>query len=200
MKIQPLSVLLAFAIVVPAFRRGDIGIHQAASRVWGRPACGVRASIAVEKTRVSKGSPFVVSVMIENTSDKKIDLKVIPAFKLGNSARTASESAVTFGEYWCPVNLEEKNAASKTGMILGSPSHLAMEKGTSIDASMDLARHGWDKITSSWWPALGFDKVVGSGRYRLRLDIQVNGSAEPQWIRSNEIEITIGDAGEADRA
>ncbi len=184
----PLLVFATIAVHLPA---NNAGLQQGPNRAWGKAACGIRVSIASEKARVSKGGPFVISVIVENISGTRIDLKTIPAFKLGNAAKKPPDLPLTFGEYWCPVNLEERAGANKAGVIVASPSHLIMEKGASIVTTVDLARHGWDKITSSWWPVRDLTSVVNSGKYKLRLDIQVNGSAEPQWIRSNEIEVVI---------
>jgi hypothetical protein len=164
---------------------------QSSTRSWGQPAFGLRTSIAVEKTPAVKGDTFVVSVIVENISGTRIDLNAISAFHLGNFSKTSPESTLKFGSYWCPVHLADKNPDGKPGLILASPSRLVMEKGTSIRAAIDLTRHGWDKSTSSWWPARDFDSVVTPGPYTLRLDIQVGGGADPKWIRSNEVNIVI---------
>jgi len=195
MKIHALLACLAFF----SFASGSPGSAEAgqeSARSWGKPACGLKVSIAVDKTHRSQGSSFVVSVVIANISGAGIDLGVIPAFKLGIASKASPRSTQAFGDYWCPVNFNERKPGPKTGPIIASPSRLIMEKGASIRTTMDLTRHGWDKIISSWWPARDFDSVVGLGKYILRLDIQVNGSAEPKWVRSNEIGITIGNPAE----
>ncbi|MBZ5500107.1 MAG: hypothetical protein LAP85_27240 [Acidobacteriia bacterium] len=190
-----IHVVMAFLTFIP----GTLGLHgggekliQGSIRSWGRPAFGLRSSISVEKMPASRGSPFIVSVIVENISGTRVDLKTISAFDLRNSSKTSPESTLTFGSYWCPVNLTDKNPAGKSGLILASPSQLVMEKGTSIRATMDLTRHGWDKSVSSFWPARDFDSVVGPGTYIIRLDIQVGSGDDPKWIRSNEVTAVIG--------
>jgi len=168
------------------------GLSQGLVRSWGQSAFGLRCSISVEKLPDRKGSPFVVSVIVENVSGTRVDLNAISAFHLRNYSKTSPESTLAFGGYWCPVNLETRNPAGKSGLILDSPSRLVMEKDTSINVTIDLTRHGWDKSTSSWWPARDFEAVVTPGQYMLRLDIQVGGSADPKWIFSNEVMVVIG--------
>lgn len=192
MKIHVVMAFLTFFPCTLGFYREGQELIQGSIRSWGQSAFGLRSSILVEKTPVLRGSPFVVSVIVENISGTRVDVKTISAFHLRNSSKTSPESTLTFGSYWCPVNLADKNPAGKSGLILASPSQLVMEKGTSISVTMDLARHGWDKGTSSWWPARDFDSVVGPGKYILRLDIQVGVGADPKWIRSNEVTVVIG--------
>jgi hypothetical protein len=174
------------------FYREAAELIQGSIRSWGQPAFGLRSSILVEKTPVSKGNPFIVSVIVENISGARVDLQAISAFRLVNSSKTSPESTLKFGSFWCPVNLVDRNPGAKPDLILASPSRLVMEKGASINTIMDLIRRGWDKSISSWWPARDFDSVVAPGKYTLRLDIQVGGGADPQWIRSNEIAVVIG--------
>ncbi len=61
-----------------------------------------------------------------------------------------------------------------------------------MSASMDLARHGWERRSSSWWPVRDFDSVVSPGKYSLRLEIQFGPGTAPEWIRSNQVEIETG--------
>jgi hypothetical protein len=192
MKIHVVMAFLAFLPGAPGFYGKGEELIQGSIRSWGQPAFGLRSSISVEKTAVLRGSPFVVSVTVENISGTKNDLEAISAFHLRNSSKTSPESTLTFGSYWCPVNLADRKSAGKSGLISGSPSRLVLEKGTSISATLDLTRHGWDKSTSSWWPARDFDSVVAPGEYLLRLDIQVGRGTDPKWIYSNEVKVVIG--------
>ena len=189
------AVVMAFF----AFFSGALGWYgaggeliQGKPRSWRQAAFGLRSSISVETMHISRGGPFVVSVIIENVSGTRIDLKTISAFHLTNSSKSSPESTLAFGGYWCPINPADKNPALHPGLILAFPSRLVMEKGTSVSATMDLTRHGWERSASSWWPARDFDSVVGPGKYVLRLDIQVGPGTEPKWIRSNEVEVMIG--------
>lgn len=165
---------------------------QSPVRSWGQPAFGLRTSISVEKVPALTGGSFAVSAIVENISGARADLQAMAAFDLSSSSITSPESKGAFGSYWCPVSLTYRNAAGKSGLILASPSRLVVEKNSSVSATFDLTRHGWDKITSSWWPARDFASVVVPGQYTLRLDIQVGSGEDPKWIRSNEIKIAIG--------
>jgi len=192
MKIPVVMAFLAFFSGTLGFCGKGEELIQGSIGSWGQPAFGLRFSISVEKTPILRGNPFAVSVTVENISGTRVDLEAISAFHLRNSSKTSPESTVAFGSYWCPVNLADRKSAGKSGLILASPSRLVMEKGTSISATMDLARHGWDKSTSSWWPARDFDSAVAPGEYMLRLDIQVGRGADPKWIYSNEVKVVIG--------
>ncbi len=164
---------------------------QGAPRAWGQTSLGLRCAIAVEKMPASKGSPFVVSFVLENVSGARADLKAITSFRLTYGSQAAQDSGSSPGLYWCPVDLADPNPKGKAGMILATQSHLVIEKGASVRASVDLTRHGWDKSTSSFWPVRDFDTVVNPGKYMLRLDIQVESGAAPKWVRSNAIEIVL---------
>lgn len=192
MKIHFVMAFLAFFHGTPGFYGKGEELIQGSIRSWGQPAFGLRSSISVGKTPVLRGSPFIVSVTVENVSGTRVDLEAISAFHLSNSSKTSPESTLTFGSYWCPVNLADRKSSGKGGLILASPSRLVMGKGASTSATMDLARHGWDKSTSSWWPARDFDSAVAPGEYMLRLDIQVGRGTDPKWIYSNEVKVVIG--------
>jgi hypothetical protein len=191
MKIHLMMAFIAFFPGTLGHYRGGEEIIQGSTRAWGQPTLGLRCSISVEKMPVLKGSPFAVSMIIENISGTRVDLKTITAFHLVNSSKTSPESTLQFGGYWCPINLADTNPAGKSGPILATQSQVVLEKGTSLRATMDLARHGWEKSTSSWWPAREFDSAVVPGKYVLRLDIQVGSGTDPKWIRSNEIDVVI---------
>ncbi len=197
---MPRGSAMKFAIVLWlfAFMSGALGPDaasgdsiQAVPRSWGQPSLGLRSSISVIKANLTKGEPFVVSLTIENVSGAKIDMKATSAFHLWSPSKTSVDWTLA-GGYWCPVNPSERDPDKPQGSIIASPSRLILEKGASLSTIMNLTRHGWEEVTSSWWPVRDFDAVVGSGKYRLRLDIQTGSGEAPQWIRSNEIDVTIG--------
>ncbi len=187
-------VLWFFAFItgamVPDTAGGD-GV-QGVSRSWGQPSLGLRSSISADKTNIAKGEPFVVSLALENVSGVRVDLRVIAAFHLWRPSQPPSRPNSSVGGYWCPINPAEEDSANRSRAIVASPSQLMLEKGASLSTTMDLTRHGWDEVTSSWWPVRNLNDVVSPGNYRLRLDIQTGSGEAPQWIRSNEITITIG--------
>ncbi len=191
MRICVMTAVLTALTSAPGWR-GDCGeLAQGAVRSWGQPAFGLRISISVDKAPSVKGGPLLVSAVVENVSETKVDFQAVAAFDLRNSPKPSPESTAAFGRFWCPVNLPDRPSPGKTGLILASPSRIVVEKGSSISTTFDLVRHGWDNSFSSWWPAREFDSVVTPGEYILRLDIQVGGEV-PKWIRSNEVKIVIG--------
>jgi len=97
-----IHVVMAFLVFSP----GTLGIYgegeeliQGSIRSWGQPAFGLMSSISVEKTPVLRGSPLVVSAIVENISGTRVDLKAVSAFHLSNSSKTSPESTLTFGSY-----------------------------------------------------------------------------------------------------
>src|SRR5690242_11348302 len=51
--------------------------------VWGKEVHGLRCSLTVPSSRWRNGDPVVVTVTLENRSDRKVELASIPAFELG---------------------------------------------------------------------------------------------------------------------
>jgi hypothetical protein len=146
------------------------------SRTWGEPSNGLRCSIAVEETRWSQGGPALVSVIIENVSDSKVDLKTIPSFTL-NEMQFLCPVDIARGEYELPPNAR---------------SIINLDRDALIDARIDVSKLKWGMGLSATWPDNSF-YLVTPGRYKLRMDIEVVGSGLPKWIHSNEIEIDISE-------
>jgi len=146
------------------------------SRTWGEPSNGLRCSIAVEETRWSQGGPALVSVIIENVSEGKVDLKTIPLFTL-NEMQFLCPEDIARGEYELPSNAR---------------SIINLDRDALIDARIDVSKLKWGMGPSATWPDNSF-YLVTPGRYKLRMDIEVVGSGLPEWIHSNEIEIDISE-------
>ncbi len=180
MSVHVLLGLLALSQINPGFLEQGF---QSSTRTWGKPACGVRSSIWIERKRISNRGPFIVRLVVENVSDAPVNLETIAAFKIQPRDNVRG--------YWCPVSIPDANPVPNDGLALATRSRLMLEKGTSIEASMDLAKHAWEKTLSSIWPSRRFDAVVPGGKYMLRLEIEVVGNVNPQWICSNDVEVVI---------
>lgn len=150
-------------------------VPPSASRSWGEPSNGLRSSIDTEETAWSRGNPALVSVLLENVSGSKVDLRTIPALRLNES------------EYWCPVDIEEEGQS----LPANARSTISLEKGASVNVRIDLSKVGWDRGISSVWPAQNLYALVPPGVYRLRLDIEVIDGGGPKWIRSNQVQVAI---------
>lgn len=137
----------------------------------------IKCSIAVEETRWSKGDPVLVSVVVENVSGSKINLKTIPMFTLNET------------QYGCPVDI----VGEEHTLPPNARSNISLERGALINSRIDISKLGWGLCISSIWPAHNLYSLVPPGRYKLRLDIEVVGGGEPKWIRSNEVEVDIGE-------
>jgi hypothetical protein len=146
------------------------------NRTWGEPSNGLRCSIAVEETRWSKEGPALVSVIIENVSEGKVDLETIPSFTL-NEMQFLCPVDIVRGEYELPPNAR---------------SIINLDSNALIDARIDVSNLKWGVGFSATWPDNSF-YIVTPGRYKLRMDIEVVSSGLPEWIRSNEIEIDISE-------
>jgi len=139
--------------------------------VWGETTYGLRCTIDVDKPTISKSDSLVVVVQLQNVSDKQINRKCIAAF--------------TMADCWCPVDLPGKNVNPRELIFL--------EPGKFINFQADLSKLGWDRNESSIWPSRAFHQIVPSGNHEFQLQFELLGSAEPQWVRSNAVAITIID-------
>jgi hypothetical protein len=160
-------------------------------RIWGETSNGLRCSIAIEEIKWPKGSPALVSVIIENVSESKVNLETIPAFKLNENkletipAFKLNENKI---EYWCPVDIAEEGHA----LPPNARSIISLEKASFMDLRMDLSKLKWGMSLSAIWPENSF-YLVSPGRYKLSMDIEIVGGGLPEWIRSNEVEVSIGE-------
>lgn len=142
---------------------------------WGEPSNGLRCSIGIEETRWSKGNPVLVSVIVENVSGSKVNLKMIPTFTLNET------------QYWCPVDI----VGEEHTLPANARSTISLERGALINSKIDISKLGWDLCISSMWPAQNLFSLVPPGLYILRLDIEVVNGGEPKWIHSNEVKVYI---------
>jgi hypothetical protein len=141
--------------------------------VWGKEVDGLRCSLTVPANRWQEGSPVVVTVTLQNRSDRKRELDSIPSFELDG--------------YWCPVNL------MKNGHSLGANERcrVVLPKSGSLTARYDLSQIGWDAAGSSSWPAGALFTLVPTGKYQLHMDIEVPDRNQAKHIRSNAVEIRV---------
>ena len=170
-----LTLLLLSSVFIMGCQTTDESNDQDSSRVWGKPSNGLRCSIIVKTTHWSNGDPAIVSVTVENISEGKIDLKTIPAFTLNDM------------QYWCPVNI----AGDDHSLPANARSNISLEKGAQIDSRIDISMLGWDRGISSIWPWENLYSIVPTGKYMLRLDIEIVDGSEPSWVRSNEVSVEI---------
>jgi hypothetical protein len=151
--------------------------NQESSINWGEPSNGLKCSIIAEKTFWANSEPVMVSVIVENISEGKVSLRTIPAFTLNEM------------QYWCPVDIvgEDHNLPANARSII------SLEKGAQINSRIDISKLGWDRGISSIWPSQNLYSLVPTGKYKLRLNIEVVENVETQWIRSKEVAVEIGE-------
>jgi hypothetical protein len=137
----------------------------------------IKCSIAVEETRWSKGDPVLVSVIVENVSGSKVNLKTISSFTLNEM------------QYVCPVDIERGGQA----LPPNARSTISLEKDALMNLRIDISKLKWGMSVSSIWPEHSFYSLVPPGQYKLRMDIEVVDSGVPKWIRSNEIAVDISE-------
>lgn len=145
-------------------------------RMWGNTSNGLRCSINIEKDTFSSSAktPLFVSIVVENVSTNKIELKAIPAFTLNDK------------EYWCPVDI-----LNKRHLPANSPSMISLNIGASINSTIKISDLGWDLCLSSMWPQKNFYALIEPGKYKLRLDVEILEGSDPGRIFSNGVEFTI---------
>ena len=153
--------------------------HGSSGRQWGQPSKGLRCSITLSKTRLMQGDKAVVSVRVENVSGGPVALTVLPAFTLSDSVPR-----------WLAL-------ADITGKDpeFGHNSRLALslDRSASLSSEIDISSLYWALMIQSSTPTKHLYEVVPPGTYTLRLDIEVVGGGATDWIRSNEVSITIGE-------
>jgi hypothetical protein len=135
---------------------------------------GIRCSISSSEATLKKGVPAAVTVIIENRSIETKKFSVTTGFNMGR-------------EYWAPVKLgpvSEHPDADETF-------ELSVESGAQQKYQVDLANLKWGKSILSVWPYKGLFSVVKSGKYKLSFDIYFGDKSIPNWVRSNEIEVTV---------
>ncbi|MGH9904914.1 MAG: hypothetical protein ACRD8U_04925, partial [Pyrinomonadaceae bacterium] len=69
----------------------------------------LKCSIDVDERTWSKGKPAVVSIVVENVSGGKLDMKVIPAFffVLEGAEANVDYFSARRNQYWGPVDIKE---------------------------------------------------------------------------------------------
>lgn len=142
---------------------------------WGKMAQGIRCSVSASSVTLKKGFPAPVTVIIENRTIEAKKFTVTAGFNLGRM------------EYWAPVKLgpicEHLEANEKFELFL--------DAGEEKKFQVDLAELKWAQSISSVWPYRSLFSAVKSGKYRLSFDIYFSDNIIPNWVRSNEIEVTI---------
>lgn len=170
--------LLVPFLALPFFLVGCHMKHTSAAEgaapAWGKETEGLRCAIRPVSNRWQQGTPAIVSVLLENCSDKKVEFHTIPSFDLSDS-------------YWCPVDLTTKGRS----LDANARSTISLEKGATLELKFDLSQLGWDESVSSAWPEENLYSEVPAGAYKLRLDIQLTAGERPKWLRSNEVPVTI---------
>ena len=136
--------------------------------------CTISTSDLTWRNEVAGTSVFVVT-QCHGTSG----FTVMPSLHL---APLTANSGLDHGEYWAPFNLTT-GASTKESQTV-SPSTETQIRSVRLLPTKLL----WAPTKSSVWPSQNFAKTVPSGRYRLRLEIEVNGG---KTVSSNEIKINI---------
>jgi hypothetical protein len=171
-----LLLLLSSELIIGCQTKHESNTQDSSKR-WGEPSNGIRCSIIAETTHWSNGEPAIVSIAVENISEGKVDLKTIPAFTLNEM------------QYWCPVDI----AGDDHSLPANARSNISLEKGAQINSKIDISKLKWDQGISSIWPSKNLYSIVPTGKYKLRLDIEVVDGSETQWIRSNEVSVEISE-------
>ncbi len=135
----------------------------------------IKCSIVVEEKSWSKGDPVLVSVIVENVSGSKVNLKTISSFTLNEM------------QFYCPTDIVRGE------YVLPSDAHsiISLERGALINSRIDISKLKWGMGLAASWPNNSFYNIVSPGQYKLRLDIEVVDGGMPKWIHSNEVEVTI---------
>ena len=192
-----LSVLRFFgcaALPILALLAADLTMAATAQQtrgLWEQPqSSDIRCVLEVDNRSWQPGKPAVVSVQLENLTDRDLEFNAIPEFDL---SPTSSGIFPTPGvdEYWAPTDIvESKPIKTRSVGISGLqpvPIKLRLAKRSVTVLQVDATRTHWQRTISSNWPDLSLYGVE-RGAYLLRLGLEVNG----QPVRSNGVKIVIG--------
>lgn len=91
-------------------------------------------------------------------------------------------------QFFCPVDI----ARGEYELTSNARSIINLDRDALIDTRIDISKLKWGMGPSATWPDNSF-YLVPPGWYKLRLDIEVVGGGLPEWIRSNEVEVDIGE-------
>jgi len=174
MKVKLLFLLLLLPGLLLGCQTERESITQ--GRSWGEPSNGLRCSIAVEETRWSQGGTALVSVIIENVSGNKVNLKTIPSVTLNEM------------QFLCPVDI----ARGEYALPSNARSVISLDRDDLINSRIDLSKLKWGMGLAATWPDNSF-YIISPGQYKLRMDIEVVSGGLPEWIRSNEIDVYVGE-------
>lgn len=145
------------------------------SNQWGETALGLRCSLSAKSTQWTIDTAGIVTVTIENTtSDPIVYPKASAGLDLGN-------------KYWGPVKLArqcEHLGANETFPLSISPHE-------TLTYIIDLSKLKWNKNISSIWPFQSWKSIAKPGTYKLAIDVHFGTNTIPNWLRSNEISITV---------
>lgn len=142
---------------------------------WGKMAQGIRCSISASDVTFKRGVPAQVTVIVENRTIEAKKISVTASFNLGRN------------DYWAPVKLDEESWS----LGANEKFELYLEAGEQRSYQVNLKDLRWGRSVSSVWPDKGLLAAVKSGKYGLSFNIYFGDRSIPNWVRSNEIEVTV---------
>lgn len=146
----------------------------------GHDGRGAQVRCSVSTTEVvwrSDGGNATISV--ELYFDAATQLRALPSIRL---VTLPKREGLERAEYWAPFDIADSRSTTKTQTF--EPSSETIRKPIRLVPSKLL----WASTKSSVWPSREFAKTVPSGRYGLRIQLELDGGAT---LSSNEIEITV---------
>lgn len=163
------------------------------------PPQSIRASIAIDSATLERHKPAIVTITIENISDREIDLNLTSSFKLLNMSKEARarKSAVVGDTYWSPVNIVTGTPLGlrivepeklEKGVVVGSVPRdsLRFEKNEIRMFKVDLTKVFWNDGILGGWPSESLFEVVPKGSYSLHLEMRGDSR-----VTSNELNVWV---------
>jgi hypothetical protein len=160
----------------------------------------VKTSITIDSEKLVAGKPAVVTVTIENISDREIEVDSPGSFdlkSLSEEALSRKHGAVIGDGYWSPVNISTGTPLGlkiidpkklKKGVVVGQVPRapLKFAKSETKTFKVDLAKVFWNDSILSGWPADPLFEVVPKGSYALTFDLR-----DARGVKSNEIKVSL---------
>ena len=183
------------SLVLLAFQGLSVGQTQS---VAAPPK--IKASISIDSTTLSRDSPAVVTITLENTSGQELEISSITSFDLRNlSKESVSRKMVIVGDrYWSPVNITSGTPTQlnimdpeklKQGIVVGRVPEVTLKfaKDETKTFKVDLTKTLWNDSMSNVWGEEDLFKIVPKGSYALSLSLSKKGAN----LESNAVQVSV---------
>ena len=146
--------------------------------------------LAVDRPLWQPGKPALISVRLENLTERDLEFEAVPVFNLSRRDNYWPPPPTDTDDYSAPTNIvENKPIETRKIGIDGMepvPVKVRVAKNSVSVFQVDAAATHWQRTISSNWPNSSLS-IVPSGPYSLRLEFTISG----KLVRSNRVKVVI---------